>query len=186
MEGPSGAKISNRKGMQITAEFPQEILALEYCRNEHKTNIAHMLLCVRDLKDNRARISSVLQGSPTNPCRRSEQLRCSDTLFTISVIRMFTVLSPERGRKIIWNCSFSWHWLVIGKIQAPVGLCRSAGIQTQKKAGLHNSVLGETFLTMGDFPASALLHASLAGLRRTATKDRIILPNTGMAPQIFN
>lgn len=124
--------------------------------------------------DNKARISPALQGWPTNSCCRSEHLRCSEMLLTILVIRIFTVLSLDWGRKIIWNCSLSRHWLVMGRItvlrKAPVRLCRSAGIQTQKEAGLCQAVLLERSLTMGDFPASALLRASLAGLCGTATK----------------
>lgn len=49
-------------------------------------------------------------------------------------------------------------------------LCRSAGIQTLKDAGLSQPVLVERSLAMGDNPANALLHASLAGLCVTATK----------------
>lgn len=37
--------------MQISLQFLKEVLALEYCRNEHRTNVARMLSWVRNLKD---------------------------------------------------------------------------------------------------------------------------------------
>lgn len=61
-EMPFGAKIF-KTNADLTGEFLVEIVALECCRNEHRTTIAHMFSWVRDLKDlGTTEQGSVLQG----------------------------------------------------------------------------------------------------------------------------
>lgn len=61
-----------------------------------QTNTAHMLSQVRDLKHpGKTGQGSVLQGWPPNPCCRAKHLKYSEVLWTILIIRIFTVLSLD-------------------------------------------------------------------------------------------
>lgn len=152
--------------------------------------------------DNRARISPVLQGWPTNPSCRSEHLRCSEMLLTSLVIWIFTVLSLDWGIKIIWYCSFSRHWLVIGGITVLCqGPCQAMQISWDSNPEGIWSLSGcfvRDISNHGWFPSQwTAMCIPFRAMWNSHNRSQIpeysnipqgrrLLPSTGMIPQIIN